>query len=171
MANCTGANAQYAAADAGGTAECMNACALMATTGSAGNTLGCRYVHAGYAGTMGVVPHCWHAGPYGYGGCGSECEGFCSLATGWCSPDGGFDSGAPPYASQSACTTACAGFAKIDNADGGGNFDGGFNAAGPTGGNTLDCREYHLGASLHSHGAMDQQFHCPHVAAASATCM
>jgi hypothetical protein len=149
----------------------MNACALM-PTGASGNTLGCRFTHAGLAASAGVVPHCWHAGPYGYGACGTECEGFCTLATGWCSPDGGFDGGAPPYASLDMCKTACAGFVKIDDADGGANFvDGGYSAAGPTGGNTLDCREYHLGAALHGHGATDQQFHCPHVAATSATCM
>ena len=60
---------------------------------------------------------------------------------------------------------------KIDNADGGGNFDGGYNAAGPTGGNTLDCREYHLGAALVDHTAAHQQLHCNHVGMTSVTCM
>ena len=134
-----------------------------------GNTLGCRTTHAMYA-TMNTNPHCWHAGPYGYGACGDECAGFCTLATTWCTPAGGFgaDAGAPPYASDSACLTACAGYKQIDSADAGVGLDGGYNAQGPASGNTLDCREYHLGASL-AGGAM-QQLHCQHPGMTSPTC-
>jgi hypothetical protein len=168
MSACTGANAQYVSMDA-----CMHACPFFPVGmagDTSGNTLGCRATHAGLAAMSGTNPHCWHAGPYGYGACGTECEGFCTLATTWCTPDGGFDGGAPPYASDSACLTACAGFKRIDDADGGAvGLDGGYNATGPGSGNTLDCREYHLGASLA--GGADQQLHCQHPGATSPTCM
>ncbi len=165
-AACTGANAQYAT-----DAACMNACAnipLGTAADTMGNTVGCRTYHAGLAATT-PNPHCWHAGPYGYGACGDECESFCLLATTWCTPAGGFDGGAPPYASDSACTTSCAGYKQIDSADAGVGLDGGFNAQGPGGGNTLDCREYHLGASFAGGGM--QQLHCQHPGATSATCI
>jgi hypothetical protein len=166
MTNCTGANKQYL--DMG---ECMTACALLplgTATDSSGNTVGCRTIHAGYAAAMGAVPHCWHAGPFGYGGCGNECEGFCTLATKFCSPDGGFDGGPAAYASVSDCMTSCAGYAKIDDPDGGGagalGVDGGYNAAGPTSGNTLDCREWHLDNALDMPGSnAGQNLHCNHV--------
>jgi hypothetical protein len=166
MSACTGPNAQY-----GSTDDCMHACPnfpVGMAGDTSGNTLGCRTTHAMLAASA-TNPHCWHAGPYGYGACGDECAGFCTLATTWCTPAGGFDGGAPPYASESACLTSCAGYKQIDAADGGLGLDGGYNAQGPAGGNTLDCREYHLGASL-AGGAM-QQLHCQHPGMTSATCM
>ncbi|MDP9000171.1 MAG: hypothetical protein M3O46_08675, partial [Myxococcota bacterium] len=168
MASCTGANAQY-----GSVPECTNACNLLpqgAASDTTGNTVGCRIYHAGLAVTM-PSPHCWHAGPYGYGVCGGQCESFCTLATGWCSAASGFDGGAPPYASLADCTTACGGYATVSSSDGGPvAVDGGYTATGPAAGNTLDCREYHLGAALTGSGATMQQLHCPHVAMTSATC-
>jgi hypothetical protein len=172
MAACTGAYAQYSS-----TTECMTACALL-PAGDAGDALGnsiaCRTTHAGYAMTMdgGQNPHCWHAGPYGYGGCGTECESFCLLATTYCTTAGGFDGGPPPYASNADCKTACDTFARIDDVDGGGKFvDGGFNAAGPASGNTFDCREYHLGAALAGPGMTGgQELHCNHPGVDSGTC-
>ena len=166
MSACTGPNAQY-----GSTDDCMHACPnfpVGMAGDTSGNTLGCRTTHAMLAASA-TNPHCWHAGPYGYGACGDECAGFCTLATTWCTPAGGFDGGAPPYASESACLTSCAGYKQIDAADGGLGLDGGYNAQGPAGGNTLDCREYHLGASL-AGGAM-QQLHCNHPGVTSVTCM
>jgi|SRR5579859_1758205 len=165
MSECTGANAQYLSTDA-----CVNACAnfpVGTAADTSGNTLGCRTYHAMLAATM-PIPHCWHAGPYGYGACGDECAGFCLLATTWCTPAGGFDGGAPPYTNDTTCLTSCAGYKQIDAADGGVGLDGGFYAQGPGSGNTLDCREYHLGASLK--GGADQQLHCQHPGATSTTC-
>ena len=171
MSACTGGYQQYLDVD-----ECMTACALLplGTAGdTSGNTVGCRTTHAGLAATAGVNPHCWHAGPFGYGACGDECGNFCLLATSFCSADGGYDGGPPPYASLGACTTACAGFPRIDDVDGGGTVgvDGGYNAAGPTAGNTLDCREWHLDNALDKPGSnAGQNLHCAHVGATSATC-
>ena len=164
MSACTGAYAQYGSTDA-----CMNACPhlpLGTAADTSGNTVGCRAYHSALAATT-PNPHCWHAGPYGYGACGDECEGFCTLATTWCTAAGGFDGG-PPYASDGACLTSCAGYKQIDRADGGLGIDGGYNAQGPSAGNTLDCREYHLGASL-AGGAL-QALHCQHPGANSPTC-
>src|ERR1019366_7497179 len=171
MGTCTGNDKQYL--DMG---ECMTACALLpsGTPGAAsGNSVACRTTHAALAASGGVVPHCWHAGPFGYGACGTECESFCLLATSYCSADGGFDAGPPTYGSLTDCTTACAKFPRIDDVDGGGNVgvDGGYNASGPTGGNTLDCREWHLDNALDGPGsASGQEFHCMHVGATSPVC-
>lgn len=169
MAACTGANAQYQSM-----AECMNACPSFPVGmagDTSGNTLGCRTTHAMLAASA-TNPHCWHAGPLGYGACGDECTGFCTLATTWCTPDGGFDGGAPPYPDDNTCLTDCAGFMKINSgaADGGVGLDGGFFALGPPGGNTLDCRGYHLGNALLSHAQADQQTHCAHIGVTSVTC-
>jgi hypothetical protein len=164
-AACTGANKQYVSMTA-----CMNACQNIpvgASSDTSGNTLGCRTYHAQLA-MSAPNPHCWHAGPYGYGGCGDECASFCNLATTWCTPAGGFDGGAPPYTDDTSCLASCAGYAQINAADGGLGLDGGFNAQGPAAGNTLDCREYHLGASFAGGG--DQQLHCMHPGANSVTC-
>jgi hypothetical protein len=171
MAACTGADQQYVGTSTTDTAACMNACKNIpvgTASDTSGNTLGCRVYHTMLAKTQ-PVPHCWHAGPFGYGACGDECEGFCTLATTWCTPAGGFDGGAPPYASKGDCLTACGGFKMIDAADGGIGLDGGFNAAGPGGGNTLDCREYHLSASFAGGGM--QQLHCQHPGMTSQVCM
>jgi hypothetical protein len=165
MAACTGANAQYQTP-----AECLTACAFFpvgTVADTSGNTLGCRTYHSGLALT-GPVPHCWHAGPFGFGLCGQQCDDFCLLTTSYCSPDAGYAGDAAPYASLSACTTACPGFTSIAGGDGGPAIDGGFFAMGPGGGNTLDCREYHLGNALTSTAL--QQAHCPHPAVVSAPC-
>jgi hypothetical protein len=165
-ATCTAEFGQYTAPS-----SCDNACPFLPVGdagASSGDSIACRVTHTGLAATQ-KNPHCWHAGPYGFGACGDECEAFCKIATGYCVPDAGFvDGGAPPYASTSDCMTACAGFARINGGDAGLGVDGGFNAAGPTGGNTLDCREWHLSKALESTG--NQQLHCPHVAATSSTC-
>jgi hypothetical protein len=173
MSTCTGANKQYVSQDA-----CMNACAIFpvgTTNDTSGNTLGCRTTHVMLATTGGTNPHCWHAGPYGYGACGDECANFCTLVTTWCTPDGGFDGGAPPYTNDSVCMTSCAGFKQINSgaADGGVGLDGGFNSMGPSGGNTLDCREWHLNNAFDvpAPGGANQELHCQHPGATSATCM
>jgi hypothetical protein len=149
----------------------MTACLYFSTADAdTGNTLLCHNEHANNAQKLSMPnPHCWHAGPYGWGVCGAQCDDFCNLVTNYCVADAGFD-GSPPYASLSDCTTACAGFANIGDSgtaivisDAGSNFSS-YSAAGPGSGNTLDCREYHLGNALQS--AMLQQVHCPHPAAA-----
>jgi hypothetical protein len=175
-ATCTGANAQYTADSDGGMTECMTACSFFppgTLSDTNGNTLGCRIFHTQLAAGGLKDPHCWHAGPYGYGNCGDKCANFCALATTYCTPAGGFDGGAPPYADAGDCTTACAGFTPIDGTGDAGTVfvDGGFNSAQPMSGNTLDCREWHLGKALMGPGAATgQELHCNHVGAVSTTC-
>jgi hypothetical protein len=72
---------------------------------------------------------------------------------------------AAPYASPAACATACPTFTVVTGGNAGFAVDGGFYAMGPPSGNTLDCREYHLGNAL-SNPTLHQQ-HCPHPAAVS----
>jgi hypothetical protein len=170
MSVCTGANAQYVSQQA-----CMNACSLFPVGmagDTSGNTLGCRTTHAMLAGSA-TNPHCWHAGPYGYGACGDECVNFCALATTWCTPDGGFvEGGAPPYMNDSTCLTQCAGFKQIDSADAGVGLDGGYNKAGPSSGNTLDCRMWHLNNAFDvpAAGGANQELHCQHPGATNTPC-
>jgi hypothetical protein len=168
QATCSGANAQYES-----TQECMNACSFFApgTSGdTGGDTLGCRIYHTGLAKTQ-PVPHCWHAGPYGFGACGKAVDTFCELALDWCSPDAGYVSdggpGTPPYSSVTACTTAAAGYTAPDS----GTAPSTFNATGPGTGNTFDCRLYHLANAMNSAaGGGAQTTHCPHAGEMSAPC-
>ena len=159
--NCTGNNKQYQT-----DAECLTACAHFASgaaTDTSGNTLGCRTYHAGLAASA-TSPHCWHAGPFGFGGCGTACEDFCALTFAYCSKADGFDAGAPPYSTLAECTAACPTFAVPDA----GGLPSTYNGSVPATGNTLDCREYHLGNALTS--TANQQIHCPHTAIVSAAC-
>jgi hypothetical protein len=165
-------------------AECMAACQYIPVVDAgSGNTLLCHYEHALNAlavdaggNGLGANPHCWHAGPYGWAVCGTQCEDFCALATSYCTPDAGFlpESGAPPYASSADCLAACPGFMGIaDSGSGVVIVDGSpnsssYSSAGPASGNTRDCREYHLGAALQS--STLQQLHCNHPGADSGTC-
>lgn len=168
MNACQGSQAQYQTKD-----ECLTACQFfpVGTAGdTTGDTLGCRAYHAVLAATL-PNPHCWHAGPYGSSVCGASCDDFCEITLGYCSPDAGLDGGAPPYASLSDCKTACAGFAlaPVDAGPDASPPPSAYNAGGTNDtGNTLDCREYHLGLALTN--AANQQIHCPHTAATSAVC-
>jgi hypothetical protein len=162
---CTGESAQFAPLDAGGHAECMNACYQMGlgtASDDAGNTVGCRITQATTAQSTNMPnPYCWYAGPFGYGQCGDPCADFCALTLAWCSPDAGY-AGPVPYASADDCASACAFYRRIDSSDGGPVFyDGGFSGNGSVG-NTLDCREYYLESAMAS-GAQ-REVHCPHTA-------
>lgn len=164
-AACTGANAQYATDQ-----QCLNACKLfpVGSTGeTSGNTLACRIYHTKLAVSASPVPHCLHAGPYGFGGCGDEKDNFCALALGYCSADGGF-TGTAPYATLAECTTAAGTFAHVDA----GASPSAFSASGPTSGNTFDCREYHLITAFKSSGPApsDQATHCNHPGVVSTVC-
>lgn len=144
--NCSGALTQYSTAS-----DCMNTCMhFPAGTASdqAGNTLGCRIYHAGVAANAPDV-HCRHAGPGGDGACGANCEGFCTLVMAACAGQA-----TPPYASMSACMTACGGFATSPPYD-----------ATQTGGNSFACRLYHATAA-----STTPNPHCGHVGMTSPTC-
>jgi MYXO-CTERM domain-containing protein len=83
-ANCTGANAQYAGADAN--AQCLATCAHFAP-GSGGEmtgaTLACREYWAGQS-VANASDNCPKAGPAGATTCGVQCNNFCDLSLAAC---------------------------------------------------------------------------------------
>ena len=141
QANCTGANAQFSTMQ-----NCVDSCAGFpagAAGDQSGNSLACRAYHADAAeGDPGL--HCAHAGPGGAGVCGSNCEGYCSIALEACDV----------YADEAACMTECGGFADEEPYD-----------AGDTSGDSLACRLYHLTAA-----STQPEPHCGHIEADSPTC-
>ena len=141
QAACTGGNAQYA-----DDAECMAACADFSQTGTdgdtSGDTLQCRQYHTGAA-AGDPATHCMHAGPDGGGVCvdapsSDACALYCGDIMAACAGDNA------QYADVHECLTSCAGFST----------DG---MEGDTDGDTLQCREYHLGAAM-----ADPDTHCMH---------
>jgi hypothetical protein len=88
--------------------NCLNACKAFpmgAASDTSGNSLGCRQYHANLA-KMDPATHCPHAGPGGAGTCGSNCDGYCQIATMYCT-----DSNmAKVYSSVSDCTMTCGQF-------------------------------------------------------------
>jgi len=143
MANCSGMNAQY-----GDMAACMGACGAFEVGKAAdtsGNTLGCRIYHGGAPAKGEPTVHCEHAGPGGADTCGSDCEGFCAIATKTCPTE---------HPSVAECMTTCMGFTD----------DKPYNAS-VTSGDSLACRLYHLTVAT-----LDDATHCPHTAAMSMPC-
>jgi len=133
---------------------------------AAGNTLGCRIYHTGVAGSTGDLSHCGHGNLFGgssiplaQGGAapGFPCtdsliEAYCGMAIAACSGAIDNDGDAatavgPLYADYAACETAAAGFATTG-------------ALGDAGGDTLQCRLYHVEVALG-----DAAGHCPHASA------
>lgn len=144
----------------GSKTACLNACVYF-PPGSPGdingNSLECRNMMA--MNTVGAPQvHCLHGGPYGYGGCGSMCEGFCEIVMPWCGSKA-------PFASHDACMNECVLWAWAPSLPDGGAA---YRASGPTSGDTLDCREVMLVKALESPAARDT--YCPLTATNSATC-
>lgn len=141
MANCTGANAQYASED-----ECLAFCAHVPLNevNGGGNTksaptVACRQYWAdGPAHTQPDV-HCLAAGPFGGNTCGSRCTTFCNVLLSACPPD----SEHGPYENSPDCANACAGFPYRDAGAGG----GGEGPDGPNHGDSLNCRLHWLRAA------------------------
>jgi hypothetical protein len=134
MRSCTGENAQYASEQ-----ECMAFCKVL-PLGNAGeqdtNSVACRQLYAGSPARTDAVKYCLAAGPFGGGVCDDRCTSFCQITLATCSPE----AGAAPYPSYADCRTVCEAFAFRD----GGADGGGEGIEGPTSGNTLNCRLYHL---------------------------
>jgi hypothetical protein len=142
LANCTGDAAQYADLD-----TCKKICAdlpLGDAGDTASNTVACRFYHAGAPAKQSPGFHCRHAGPFGAETCGTRCGAFCLLAGAQC-----------PHVFEGeagACDAGCAGFPFTNAAD------AAESPTGPTTGDTLNCREYHLVAAFG-----DPATHCPHI--------
>jgi hypothetical protein len=137
---------------------------------TAGDTLGCRNYYAGLAAgsAANAATHCPHAGPFGGGVCGANtCNNFCELAVARCSTAtlaaAGITGVTQPYTSLSDCTTACGSFTVGELLDA-----SAYSANGPTQGNDLECREYHLSLAWAATGNQDP--HCTHIGASSSVC-
>jgi hypothetical protein len=152
--NCIGDNLEYLDMP-----TCLAMCQHLepgATTDTQQDSLGCRTYHANNAATDPGF-HCRHAGPLGGNQCGDDpCSPFCLLDFAECG-----DLPNPPYdGGESGCRAACRANLTYLTADAGDNtIRGG-------GGNSLNCRLYHLESAY----SQDKVTHCPHTAIVSATC-
>ena len=142
--NCAADNAQYK-----DKAECMSYCSVKGKLPAGtkddkgGNTLGCRIYHAGVAGkdAASAKDHCPHVGKSGGNTCGTWCENYCHLTKSNCTDANKL------YPADADCATACA------KAPADGKLDA-------TGGDSVQCRIYHLGvAGTDAAAAKD---HCSH---------
>ena len=143
MNACTGGNGQYSSQP---TCEAMCTKFPAGVNGAqTGNSFACRAYHASLAALGGgnATLHCPHAGPFGFGACGTEAENFCALYLGFCAGDGG------GYGSLQSCAAA---FDAVTDTTDGGSF---LNGTGPR-----DCREYHL-ENAYSSGDTSSP-HCAH---------
>ncbi len=149
--NCTDTDLQYQ-----GEANCINACLAFpggTLEDDAGNTLGCRIRAAEDAATAPALK-CPIAGPSGNGGCGTPCEGYCSIFAAVCAAD------PEAYADEADCLGQCASLSPSGDA-----YD-----VGQTSGPTVECRIYHVTAAAQS--AASAPVHCPHSRATpSANCL
>jgi len=139
LANCSAEHSLYTSRDV-----CLGVCRTF-DPGQAGddgvNTAECRLRFAIAAGTVGELDlNCPAAGPGGDGHCGTNCEGFCTIARGACSD------------STVVTVDTCAGLcAKLPD-------QGGYTDQIQSG-NSVQCRLYHASAAT-----FDPRTHCAHVA-------
>ncbi|MBR57263.1 MAG: hypothetical protein CMH54_04310, partial [Myxococcales bacterium] len=129
-ANCTDDNAIDFGDD-----DCATACAAYSTDGgdgdAGGDTVQCRIYHLGVAADD-PATHCPHGNVEGGGVCVDAeptlCDTYCDLASNNCTDDNAIDFG------DDDCATACAAY-SADGTD------------GDAGGDTVQCRIYHLGVA------------------------
>ncbi len=156
MSVCTGANQQFL-----NDATCLAMCASIGNDAGPGQTSGgslsCHVNHLALAAASpaNAAIHCPHAGPYGYGTCGTICDDFCKeyFATG--SPCK-TEPAATGYTNIDACKTYCNGAA-------GGDASAGAPGVAQTTPAML-CREYHLENAYNAGGTGGG--HCAHAGAA-----
>jgi hypothetical protein len=139
IANCPGDHSQYISNDV-----CLAMCAQM-------DSVNCRAQHAAAAATN-PAGECSNAGPYGGTACTNDlCGTFCQLAVAECNAVPVPGPPPTPYPNLAQCKTDCATYTMVDAGD---------NLLSQTGGNTLNCREYHLEAAYQ--GGSNTGVHCPH---------
>ncbi len=141
LKNCTEANELYTSPQI-----CLDVCKLLPAgtkDDTSGNTVGCRLHYSEEIPVVGErETNCPAAGPGGNGVCGTDCEGFCSIAMGACTGTN------VQYSSAADCATGCA---TVPD-------PGGYNDSVPNQtGNSVQCRLYHASAA-----SFDPKFHCPH---------
>lgn len=114
---------------------CVGVACLLAACGDDSGTSGTGTGGAGGAGGAGATTSAT-GGAGGAAACDApaSCADFCATATATCATE---------YPDAAACETECATWTA--------------GCMGDTSGDTLGCREYHLGAA-----AMDAATHCPH---------
>lgn len=142
---CTGSLQQYFSLQA-----CLDSCKTLppgTAADASGNTIGCRAYHAGAAVSV-PNPHCYHAGPGGAGVCGTDCDGFCTIAQASCT---GVNQS---FSSFANCTGQCAGFPTAPPY-----------SSMITNGDSFACRMYHLTSATQQPAT-----HCSHIIEASVTC-
>lgn len=154
-ANCTGDNAEYTSRSV-----CMKMCQVF-EPGVDGETdkdsLACRAYHAKAAKDAPTL-HCRHSGVLGGGVCGNEpCAAFCLQAFAFCA------GASLAYISEAECLAACKG--KMQYLSGEGDSDLKY-----TGGDSLNCRLYHLEAAVNPDSPTAKVTHCPHTKLESTTC-
>jgi hypothetical protein len=130
-------------------ATCVAMCANIPNDAGAGaqsgDSLACRMYHLSVAAQAGQADtHCPHAGPYGFGLCGTLCNDFCEQDFAQAGPCKGTN-----YSNLDQCHNYC-------NAAAGG--DAGAGAPGTSASSpSMACREYHL---ENAYGVAAS--HCPH---------
>lgn len=137
--NCAGPLEQYPTRD-----TCLSTCALLpvGTLGdSGGNTVGCRLRYAESAGEFEAAVNCPAAGPAGNGICGTNCEGFCTIALAACDTT---------LFTVDTCAGACTRLRDL------GTYDDSMQT-GPE----VQCRVYHATVA-----SRDPEVHCQHAAGA-----
>lgn len=145
---CTEETTQYTDYDA-----CLVTCPYFpegARGDTTGNTLNCRLNYALKAASE-PITYCTWAGPGGDGMCGSNCEGFCTLMSGVCTPS---TTRAPTdyFATTEDCLSTCATIPA----------EGPYSAISKStagGADIYECRLYHVAAAIY---AEDAALHCPH---------
>lgn len=141
---CTGDQLQYRDLD-----QCLAVCRLF-PEGSLedpdSNTAICRTKYAAkarYAGGTELGAYCRQAGPGGDGRCGSNCDGYCSIMMGTCSP-----STADSYFTDlEACQKTCGGLPQVP-----------YSYGQTADSNTVQCRLFHVTSALMA----DTDEHCDH---------
>jgi hypothetical protein len=143
-------------------ATCNSLCKALTKTDTAnqgmagatsGDSIACREYHSCAASmTAANLPvHCPHASIWSGGDtCGTNCDAYCQIETTVCTGANA------AFGGMNECLSKCGAWAATGK-------------AGDTSGNTIQCREYHLGvASTSDANAMT---HCPHTGDMSSTCM
>lgn len=149
MSYCVGSLQQYVDEK-----QCERVCEMLpqGTLGDAtGNTVACRLKSAAdarYASGVERGRYCRRAGPGGDGGCGTNCEGFCSLMQNVCTAE---ESPLYRFASTAECMTACEALPD-------GDVPYTTSDESVSDGNSVQCRLFHVNSAA----MLDPLEHCEH---------
>jgi hypothetical protein len=133
--------------------QCLKVCALLpqgAVGDPDGNSVACRLKYASkarYAGGTELVAYCRQGGPGGDGRCGSNCDGFCSIAMPTCNKA---ETDPFYFASEAACQSTCQGLPNIPYV---------YGDLTVADGNSVQCRLFHAISAVMA----DPGEHCEHV--------